>query len=172
MPPAAAAADMVKGGDALERRVAVTALGAVDDLSRLLAALDDGKHQDVREQAILVLRSWMGRAPGQLKALRVAMLKHKYPLLQMKTTMHLLFGFDEHERQRPAIFELLINLLDHKSVGIRELAHWHLVRLAPAGRDIAFDAGAAETDRQQAVERWRQLIPAGAVPPRPKTEKQ
>ena len=40
------------------------------------------------------------------------------------------------------------------------------------GRDITFDAGAAETDRQQGVERWRKLIPAGELPARPKTDKQ
>lgn len=167
----ASAAAMVKSEDALERRVAVTALGAVDDLPHLLDALEDAKHKDVREQAVLVLRSWMGRSSGQLKGLRIAMLKHKYSLPQMKTTMHLLFGFDEQERQRPVVFELLIQSLDHKSVSVRELAHWHLVRLAPAGRDIAYDAGAPEAERQAALERWRQLIPPGELPPRPKKDK-
>lgn len=169
--PAAAAVELLKSDDALSRRVAVTAFGAVDDLSHLLAALGDAQHADARDQAILVLRSWMGNAPGHLKALRAAMLKEKYSLPQMKETMHLLIGFDQAERNRPAVFELLINLLDSKHLGVRELAHWHLVRLAPAGRDIAFDAGAAEAVRQQGVERWRKLIPAGELPPRPKTDK-
>jgi hypothetical protein len=40
------------------------------------------------------------------------------------------------------------------------------------GRDIIFDAGAAEDARQQAVERWRKLIPPGELPPRPKVKKQ
>ena len=167
----AVAAQMLKTDDPLNRRVAVTAFGATDDLPNLLTALSDAQHPDARAQAILVLRSWMGRAPGQLKSLRLAMLKQKYTLPQMKETMHLLIGFDETERERPAVFEMLINLLDSKHVAVRELAHWHLVRLAPAGRDIAFDAGAAEADRQQGVERWRKLIPAGELPPRPKTEK-
>jgi len=168
--PSAAAADLLKSDDALSRRVAVTTFGAVGDLSHLLAALGDS-HADARDQSILVLRAWMGQAPGHLKSLRAAMLKHKYTLPELKETMHLLIGFDESERDRPAVYELLINLLDSKHLGVRELAHWHLVRLAPAGRDIAFDAGAAEADRQQRVERWRKLIPAGELPPRPKTDK-
>ncbi|MCI0684750.1 MAG: hypothetical protein L0Y71_21850 [Gemmataceae bacterium] len=169
--PTAVAASMVKSDDALERLVGVTALGAVDDVPHLLAALGDPHHKDVREQAVLVLRAWMGRSSGQLKPLRVSMLKQQYPLAQMKMTMHLLFGFDEQERDRPVIYELLLHLLDHKSVAVRELAHWHLVRLAPAGRDIAFDAGAADEDRQKAAERWRKLIPAGELPPRLKSLK-
>ena len=170
--PSAAAARMLKDGEALERRVAVTALGAVNDLPGLLDALADAKHKDVREQAVLATRAWMGRAPGQLKGLRVAMLKEKYTLAQMKVAMHLLFGFDDQERVQPAVFELLISALESKNVAVRELAHWHLVRLAPKGRDIPYDAGAADADRQAAVERWRQFIPAGELPPRPKTEKQ
>jgi hypothetical protein len=170
--PRAVAAKLVKSDDALERRVAVTAMGAFDDVPGLLAALDDGAHKDVREQAVLVLRSWMGRSSGQLKTMRASMVQQRYSLSQAKTTMHLLFGFDEQERERPLVYELLLNLLDHKSVSVRELAHWHLVRLAPVGRDIVFDAGAAEDARQQAVERWRKLIPPGELPPRPKVKKQ
>jgi hypothetical protein len=169
--PTAAAVELLKSDDALNRRVAVTTFGAVDDLPHLLGALGDSQHADARDQAILVLRSWMGHAPGQLKALRGAMLKQKYTLPQMKETMHLLIGFDESEREHPGVYELLINLLDSRHLGVRELAHWHLVRLAPAGRDIVYDAGAAEADRQQGVERWRKLIPPGELPPRPKTDK-
>lgn len=162
------AAKLVKSDDALARRVAVTAMGAVDDLPQLLASLGDPQHKDVREQAILVLRSWLGRSSGQLKTLRIAMLKRKTRLPEMKITVHLLFGFDEQERDRPFAYELLLSLLDHKSVAVRELAHWHLVRMAPAGSDIAFDAGADDKQRRQAVERWRKLIPPGELPPRPK----
>lgn len=169
--PVAVAAGLVHDEDALTRRVGVTALAAIDDVPHLLAALNDAKHQDVREQAILVLRSWMGNSSGQLKALRVSMLKQKYTLPQMKITMQLLVGFSDEERARPVVYELLIHSLDNKNVGVRALAHWHLVRLAPAGRDIAFDAGASEEDRQTAIERWRKLIPPGELPPRLKDKK-
>jgi len=148
-----------------QRRAGVTALGALDDLPHLLQALANEKHQDVREQAILTLRHWLGRAPGQVKTLRVAMLKSKqFSLLQVKTTMQLLFGFDDEDRARPAVKELLAVLLDHKNVGIRELAHWHLVRIEPKGRDIPYDAAGSADQRQQAIERWRQVLQTASAP--------
>jgi hypothetical protein len=85
-------------------------------------------------------------------------------------TMHLLIGFDDDERIRPAVYELLIAMLQHSRVGIRELSHWHLVRLVPDGRDIAYSATASDDERARAVERWRQLIPAGELPKRPKAQ--
>src|SRR5262245_1605778 len=91
--------------DALERRVGVTALGALDDVQHLLTALEDAKHKDVREQAILTLRAWMGRAPGQLKALRGAMLKHQYTLPQAKTRS------EEHTSELQSLRHLVCRLL-------------------------------------------------------------
>ncbi len=159
--PVEGAAQLAAADSALERRTGVTALGALNDLGHLLTALEDSKHKDAREQAILAMRAWIGRGPGQVKELRAAMLKHKYSLPQTKMTMHLLFGFDDSERDRPAVAELLVALLESKHLAVRELAHWHLVRLVPKGRDIPYDAGAAEADREAAVARWRQLTSAG-----------
>jgi hypothetical protein len=145
------------------RRVGVTALGALDDVQGVLAALGNEQHQDVREQAILVLRHWLGQSPGQVKTLRGAMLKSKqFNLLQGKVLMQLLFGFDEEERVRPGVKELLVVLLDHPSnVGLRELAHWHLVRIEPKGQQIPYDA--AGPGREAAVTRWRQLLGTDAA---------
>ena len=53
---------------------------------------------------------------------------------------------------------------------VRELAHWHLDRLAPAGQKIAYDAAADEAARHKAAEQWRALIPPGQLPPPPKKE--
>ena len=59
----------------------------------------------------------------------------------------------------------MIALLKHSKLPVRELARWHLVRLAPAGKKIDFDAAAPEADRQKAYEQWRALIPEGQLPP-------
>ena len=64
-------------------------------------------------------------------------------------------------RQEPDTYLVLIHYLDHKNQGVRTLAHWHLVRLAPAGKLIPYDAAAPEADRQAAVRRWQALIPEG-----------
>ena len=42
----------------------VYSFGAVDDVPRLLDALGDPKHPDVREAAVEALRAWIGRGPG------------------------------------------------------------------------------------------------------------
>jgi len=67
-------------------------------------------------------------------------------------------------------YEVLIGLLGHSKVAVREVARWHLVRLAPTGKKINFDAAAPEAQRQKAVEEWRALIPAGQLPPRPEVK--
>jgi hypothetical protein len=163
--------ELVASDDLVKRRVAVACMGAVDDLPRLWSALDNSKHRDVREQAVLTLRNWMGRQPGHITALREHLTKvKKYNPVQARTITQLLKGFDEQDRKEPVIYQLLISALDNPALPIRELAYWNLERLAPAGQKIAYDAAATETARQKAVEQWRQLIPEGQLPPPPKKD--
>lgn len=165
----AALAAALKSDDPLARKAAVTALGALDELPPLLMALAKSPHADVRDHAVLVLRSWLGRAPGQTRKLYDALTKlGGFTPVQARNTLHLLNGFEPDELRRPDAYQILIDLLGHKRSGIRELARWHLVRLAPTGRDIHFDALAPAADRQRAQEQWRRLIPPGRLPPAPK----
>jgi hypothetical protein len=158
-----------KSDNKVDRIVGVTVLGAIDRLPALLDALADPKHADVRDHAILVLRHWMGRGPGQVEKLHATLTgEAKYSKVHTRTILQLLFGFDADDRQRPETYELLIALLRHPQLAVRELARWHLVRLAPAGKDIGYDAAGAEAERQRGYERWRQLIPAGRLPPAPR----
>jgi hypothetical protein len=154
-----------------KHRVAVACMGALDDLPRLVAALENPKYVDARDQAILTLRNWIGRRPGQLAKLYDFLTKEKkHSPVQARTIMQLLRGFDDDDRKEPHIYQLLIDGMEHSSlVSIRQLAHWHLERLAPAGQKIAFDAAANQQSRSQAASEWRQLIPDGQLPPPPKT---
>jgi hypothetical protein len=61
--------------------------------------------------------------------------------------------------------------LNHRNIAIRELAHWHLVRLAPTGEDIPYDAAAAKAERDKAVAKWKKLIPTGQLPKEPEEKK-
>ena len=65
---------------------------------------------------------------------------------------------------KPSTYEALIRLLQHSKLAVRELAHWHLVRLAPAGKEIAYDPAATEEERDKAVKAWKELIPEGQLP--------
>jgi hypothetical protein len=152
-------------------RVAVVIAGALDDLPRVIAALGDPKRADVREMAVLVLRNWLGRGPGQADKLFAALTgEGKYSRIDAGTVLFLLFGLDEHQLAQPAAYDILIAMLGNEKLAVRELANWHLQRLVPAGKDIAYDpAGPAEA-RQEAQASWRRLIPPGQVPPKTKTD--
>jgi hypothetical protein len=158
-----------QGGDTDARKVAVTAMGAVDDVNRLVEALGDAKHADARDQAVLVLRHWLGRAPGQSIKLYNCLTKERgYTPIQAKSLIHLLNGIEAAKRTEPSTYEILIHGLNHSKVPMRELARWHLVRLVPDGKVIVYDAGADEAQRQRAIQEWRRLIPEGELPPAPK----
>jgi hypothetical protein len=161
--------ELLRSDETVERLVGVTAAGALDDLPRVLRGLADPKHADIRDQAVLVLRNWMGRDAGQVKRLYASMTgKSGFTPGRARTVLQLLFGFDEDQRGDPGTYALLLELLQHKNLAVRQLAHWHLVRLVPAGRDIPNDVAADAAERQRTFARWRALIPEGQLPLRPK----
>jgi hypothetical protein len=170
-----AAGDMGKGLDELvasdskvKQRVAVACMAALDDMPRLVAALENPKSFDVRDQAILALRNWIGRQPGQITKLFEFLTKErKFTPVQGRTIIQLLRGFDDDDRKDPVLYQLLIDGLEFAPLPIRELAHWHLDRLAPAGQSIHYDAGASQEERSKAAAAWRKLIPDGCLPPPP-----
>jgi hypothetical protein len=171
-----AAGDLGKGLDELlatdgwrQHRVAVACMGALDDVPRLVAALENQKSADVRDHAILVLRNWIGREPGQLTKLYSYLTKEKkYTPAQGRTVVQLLRGFDDADRKEPRIYQLLIDGLEVSPLlSIRELANWHLQRLAPAGQKIVYDAAGDQESRSKAATEWRRLIPDGQLPPPP-----
>lgn len=157
---------LVRTKDPLKQRFAVTAFGAIDDLPDLLLSLTLAEQPAARDQAIMVLRAWMGRGPEQVIQIfdTLVTAKNLKPV-QVRNAMHLLFGFDPHEQGDPATYEVLITLLQHAKLPVRELARWHLYRLAPAGRDIPYDAAAPAEARARAQAQWQKLIPSGKLPP-------
>jgi hypothetical protein len=157
--------------DAEERQIAVNALGALDDLTHLVAALADAKHEDTRNAAIVALRHWIGRGPQQdLRLYRFLMQSKAYSANQAEIVLELLHSFGETDLARPAAYETLIDYLTHDKLAIRQLAKWHLDRLVPAGRDIAFNPAGSREERQRAYEQWKKLIPNGKLPPPSKSK--
>jgi hypothetical protein len=150
-------------------RFVVYTLGATDDLPRLVKCLTDAKQADVRDAAIEALRHWIGRGPGQdQKVYDLLVKQEKYKPTQAEVVMQLLhspFRADE-----PEAYQTLIDYLRHDNLAVRELARWHLYRLAPAGKDIAYDAAGTAEDREKAYNKWKELIPDGKLPPKPKPQ--
>jgi hypothetical protein len=165
--PDAVIADWLKSKDAGERRLAVVALGATDNLAGLYDALSSTDHADVRSDAVLTLRHWIGRKPGQDLALDNFLLKEKkYSAGQARIVLRLLHSFGEEDIGRPETYEALIAYLAHDKLAIRELASWQLYRLVAGGKDIPYNAAGSPKELEAAAEKWKKLIPEGKLPPR------
>ncbi len=161
----------LKSDHEIKRLLAVVCCGAVDDLSRLAEALSNPKYPGVRRKAVLVLRHWMGREPGQVGKLYDFLIKQRgLSEVQAKSALQLIFGFSYQDRKRSETFDLLIHYLKHSKLPVRELAYWHLIRLAPEGRDIPYDAAAPQAQLERAYQQWRALIPEGKTPKNLKVE--
>jgi hypothetical protein len=146
------------------RRLAVYALGAVDDLEGLIDAWTDSTDAAAREAAVDTLRHWIGRdASRDGRLFRFLVQRREYTEPQAETVLHLLHS--PFLADQPETYETLIAYLRHSRLPVRELARWHLYRLAPAGRSIAYDAAAPEAERLKALEAWKKLIPSGKLPP-------
>jgi hypothetical protein len=164
--------ELVESDDPMKRRLAVYAMGATDDLARLAAALAAAKHPDVWENGVVALRHWIGRGPGQDMKLFQAMLKEgKFSEKQAGTVMQLLHSFGEDDLAHPETYDVLIMFLNHEKLAIRGLAHWHLVRIVPEGKKIAYSPLDPKEKREKAVEEWKKLLPEGKLPPKPKADK-
>jgi uncharacterized protein (TIGR03000 family) len=152
-----------------DRRVAVIAMGALDDLPRLGQALMDARSPDVWDAAVKSLRHWIGRAPGQDQKLYQGLIEMRgYKPVESASVLQLLHSFSEEEEKQPELYEILIRYLDDEKLPVRGLAHWHLVRLAPAGKKISYDPIAPKEQREKAIAEWKKLIPPGKLPPEDK----
>jgi hypothetical protein len=156
---------LLNSDEPIHRRVGVIAGGALDELPRLAAFFQQTKHADLLDTAILVLRHWLGREPGQDQKLYQRLVeKRGYTPVQAESMLQMLHDFNEEELAQPETYELLIDYLNDSRLGIRGLAYWHLHRLVPAGRDIAYNPLDDKDARQKAQEEWRKLVPAGKLP--------
>lgn len=166
-PPAKVAAECLEDSDPRFRRMGVTLLGAIDSLEGLLNALQNPKHPEVREQAVVILRHWLGRKAGH-DALLYQYLTSKRNLTPAQAAgfLQLLYGFSEEDAESPELYSTLLAYLNHDSIAVRELVRYHLYRLVPAGSEIPFDAADPPEKRAEAVKRWKVLIPPGELPPK------
>jgi hypothetical protein len=71
---------------------------------------------------------------------------------------------------RPETYQTLIDYLDHEKLGIRGLAYWHLSRLVPEGKKFGYHPADSEKKRLAAAAKWKNLIPEGKMPPKPRVD--
>lgn len=163
--PAEALAKFLDSTDPAEQRVALVTLGATDDLVKLGQELAEAKTAEEWDFGITVLRHWLGRCPGQdQKLFQTLTTARGYTPNQARIVLQLLFGFTPAEIARPETYEVLIEYLRHDKPGIRNIAAWHLVRLVPAGKAIAWKPAGTPAEADQAYAAWKKLVPAGTLP--------
>jgi hypothetical protein len=151
-----------------ERAIAVYLLAATDNLERLGQAFRETKYPDILDTAIVAMRHWIGRGPGQDEILYNGFIElGKYKPVQAETAMQLLHSFGAEELARPETYQTLIDYLGHNLLGIRALAYWHLSRLVPAGQKLGYNPLEPQEAREAAIQKWKKLVPPGSVPPRP-----
>jgi hypothetical protein len=165
---AAAAKDPDPARGQAVRLLYVYAQAAMDNVPLVLEALTNDQHDDIRRVAVVALRHWIGAAPGRDERLYELLLDSRYSKAEAETIMQLLHS--PFAPEQPETYETLIAYLKHGKLAVRELAAWHLYRLAPAGREIKYDAAAPAAAREEAAAAWKKLIPSGELPPKPKKE--
>jgi hypothetical protein len=164
--PAAALKANLDSNDPIEQRIALVTLGATDDLEPLGKALAGARNAEQWDFGITIVRHWLGRCPGndqKLYALLTSPTQGFTPV-QAKTILQLLLGFNADDLKQPETYEVLIEYLKHEQRAIRNLAAWHLVRLAPAGKSIGFKPNGTPEEFEAAYTAWKKMIPAGTLP--------
>ncbi len=157
--PNTAIRNFLDAQDPTERRVALVALGALDDLDALGRALVAAKSLDEWDFGISILRHWLARAPGQvLRYYEFLTQIRGYTPTEATIILQLLFGFGAEDLRHAETYEVLVDYLIHEKPAIRNLAAWHLVRLIPEGRKIPYRPDGTRTDAMAAQQQWRKLI--------------
>jgi uncharacterized protein (TIGR03000 family) len=165
--------ELIASDDVNDRRVAVFAMGALDDLPRLAKVLQTSRREDVWDNGVLALRHWIGRAPGQDQKLIEGLRKNntKMTEVQAETILQLLHSFGDNAISHPEWYETMIDYLDHHLLAMRGLAYWHLSRVVPEGRKFGYHPLDSKEQREKAIAEWRKLIPPGKLPPKATPEK-
>jgi hypothetical protein len=147
----------------LMRQLAIHSMIAVDEPGKVAAMLDGSKVDDVRHTAVIGLRHWIGAREGRDHKLFLLLQRElHFGRAEAEATLQLLYS--PYDRDRAETYQTLIAYLRHPRQAIRELAHWHLVRLAPAGMEIDYDASAPAAGRNKGADAWKKLVPDGELP--------
>jgi hypothetical protein len=145
------------------RYLIVHAMQALDEIDNVAEVLATSKHPEMRKAAVVALRHWIGEKEGRDDRLYELLQNEQgYSAKEAATVMQLLHS--PFDRDQPETYETLITYLKHNKQAVRELAHWHLVRLAPIGDDIPFDAAGPAEEREKAAAAWKERVPAGTLP--------
>jgi hypothetical protein len=125
--------------------------GNYRELSRALKA----DHEESRLAAIIGLREWLLRDPGNADLLR-ADLEMMFRDDDAAAVDELLWGYSRDDGRDAATSARLVDWLGSDEVAIRELALFHIKMIT--GRDNEFHPTAPKPQRDAAVGRWQDFL--------------
>jgi hypothetical protein len=169
--PVEAARTFSKSEDVNQRATGVIFLGAMDDLEGLGEVITGTKYPDAWDRAVVVIRHWLGRCSGQDQILYKRLIeKRGLKEAQARGIMQLFHSFGDSDLAQPELYTMLVKFLDNEQLGIRGLAHWHLVRLVPAGKKFEYNPLDPKEARDKARAEWKKLVDdmlaKGELPPK------
>jgi hypothetical protein len=161
-----------------DRVLATYALGALDMIRKLLDVVGDTDDQHFRERdaAVFTLRRWISRGPEYGKMLYdpdrkggpggLLTVNHKYTAGDAATILELLHDYRPEQRQNADLFKHLAALCGASGqVVIRELAFWHLVRMAGGVALPAYNPGWPQEQRDKFASEIFKMVEARKLPP-------
>lgn len=171
-----------RSATAEDRLVAIYAMGAMDDLSKLIDALGDDSVARAadREAAYYTLRSWASRGPGMARALydekdgkeTGLLLERNFKPGEAKAVRDLIYPFRREKLGEAETYELLVARLQSPKVAVAEMAFQHLAGLCPPQLlPPGFNAAAGGDDRRLYADKVQALIDKKQLPPMPPAEK-
>ncbi|HTU22675.1 MAG TPA: hypothetical protein VMG10_31840 [Gemmataceae bacterium] len=144
---------------------AVFSLAAINDIDRVMQALENPRQAELRKAAVIALRHWIGDAPGRDGRLyQFLMDRLRYSKAQAATVLHMLHS--ALPAGEPDTYETLIAYLRHEKLAIRTLAWWQLSHLVPEDIAVPYDPAASPEERVRAYTAWKKAIPSGSLPSR------
>lgn len=143
-------------------------LQAIDEIGRVVDALDDLTKPAMRAAAIPALRHWVARdQKNSLNLHRMLRADKGYTSDQADVVVQLMHSFVEADIYDKKTYEFLFLQLEDPKLAVRELAYWHLAQLDPDGARSSMYNPAADQQRDAALRRWRQRLSEGKLPPKP-----
>src|SRR5205823_4528904 len=108
----------------------------LENISRVVDALDDRQFPDVRFAAAFVLRTWLSRNADYAAELRRILSAEKgYAKPKVEAMLGLLHDFSAGELDDAKTYAKLIEYLNHDNLPIRDLASWHLYQMVPGAKE-------------------------------------
>jgi hypothetical protein len=132
--------------------LAAKGLAITDNYGALVKAMASAPHKETRIAAINGLRMWLAQTPKN-GALLIGELERNFPTGDDTIIYTLLWGFSDEDARDPTKCSLLVDLLEHAQLGVRELAYYHLKNTTRLG--YRYDAQMPPAQRKLATGRFR-----------------